>query len=302
MRHPGSTTHIRRQAPTEISGQSPAASPAVATTEHGRDLDERIRSVGSGLGRRNTSTDLRRTSAVLDRIADIVRTGGTDLTADDYARLLQNLTRVYSRADAGHEVDDFAATASGYARVVKALSRRCPECDYREAIGQLLDLMAHLFQTRNPSWKSIFRLLRAIPESVNGRERLQRVCSMYVREWFDPGVPNLYSLQKQLHREIEELDLEIETLRSEIRTIEEELETLQTSSGMLGNPKVAILAVRRKQGQIVLSQRNMLNSVDGRDAKTKAAALIKSDIRDLGNRLRKAGRTYRVHLVFTRHE
>ena len=297
MTYSGSTTRIRRQSPTETPKQYPVARPSVATTKCRRDLDKHIRSIGAALGPEGTADDLRRSRVIFDQIADLVRAGGNNITDDDYVHLLRHLTRIYSSGDAGRGYDAFAATASAYARVIKALSRRCPMCDYRESIGQLLDLMTRLFQTRHPSWKSIFRLLRAIPTSVNGRERLERVCSVYVHEWFDEGVPNHYSLRRELHREIEELDLEIEPLNNAIRVTREDLETINAGEDAPRDRKVTILAVARKKRQIDRWQRSMRQSLAQRDEKSRAATLVESDIQELGDRLRRAASAYRLHLV-----
>lgn len=157
--------------------------------------------------------------------------------------------------------------------------------------------MTGLFETRDPSWKSIFRLLRAIPTSVKGRERLQHVCSMHVREWFDSGVPNHYSLERELHREIEQDDMEIAIMRREIRIAEEELKTIEASTGTLEDPKIASLAAKRKERQIVQWRREVHQTLDEHDAKMRVAERIASDIEDLGNRLRNAGRAYRLRLL-----
>lgn len=297
MAHSGSPTQIERRSPTGTPRPSAAGHSSVPAVEQRRVLDEHVRSIAAEFGPRGAPADLRRTRATLDQIAEIVGTGSSDIAADGYAHLLQHLTRVYAVSDIRSAYGVPTRSASSYARVVKALSSQCPACDFREAIGQLLDLMTRLFETRHPSWKSIFRLLRAIPESVHGRERLQRVCSIHLHEWFEAGIPNLFSQQKQLAREIEGLDLDIANLQIEIRIIEDEIETFKASANRPGDPGIAILATARKRRQIVRSQRTMREALDRLHVKTAAAALIESDIRGLGSRLRDAVRTYRLHMV-----
>lgn len=119
-------------------------------------------------------------------------------------------------------------------------------------------------------------------------------------EWFEDGVPNLYSLQQELHRNIERLDLEIEGLGSEIRAAREELDTIKAPTSGPRNPNITILAAKRKEGQILRCRRSMRESPDERDAKKRAVELVVSDIRDLGGRFRAAGRAYRLHLVSAR--
>jgi len=297
MTYSGSTTRIRRHSPTETPERSHDAHASAAAIKHRRGLAEHVGSIRATLGPNSTAADLHRSRVILDQIAELVRDGGSGISTGDCANLLAHLVSIYSGGSARREYSAFSATASAYARVIKALSRRCPTCDYRESIGQLLVLMTNLFETRDPSWKSIFRLLRALPKSVKGRERLRRVCSMHIPEWFDAGVPNLYAQQKELHREIERLDLEIETLQSAILTTGEELQTIKASASALADSEIAVLAEKRTEGQILLWQRKMRQSRDERNANRRAAAMVASNIRELGSRFRAAGRAYRLHLA-----
>lgn len=297
MTYSGSATRIRHSSPTETSEWSAASHTPIAAIKHRRDLENHVHFIAASLGSESTPTDLHQTRVILDQIADLVRNDGRDIRTGDYARLLEDLDSIYSGGGMRRGYSSFSATASGYARVIKALSRRCPSCNYRKSIGQLLDLMTILFEARDPSWKSLFRLLRAMPKSVKGREQLQRVCSMYVPEWFEAGVPNLYSQQKELRRDIDRLDLEIEALESEIRAAREELETIEASTRGLADPKIAILAAKRIERNILRCRRNIRKSLDERGVKKRAVDLVASDIRDLGNRFRSAGRAYRLQLV-----
>lgn len=297
MTYSSSTTRTRRESPAETSERTAAPQSSTSAIEHRKDLENHVSFIAATLGPESTPADLHRTRGILDQIADQVRDGGSDIGTGDYARLLEDLTSIYSGGGVRREYSSFSATASAYARVIKALSRQCPSCDYRKSIGQLLDLMTILFELRDPSWKSIFRLLRAIPNSVNGREQLQRVCSRYVPEWFESGVPNLYSLQKELRRDIERLDLEIEALEKEIGAIQEDLGAIKVSTSGLPDPKITILAAKRKEGQMLRCRRNMRESLDERGAKNKAVELVASDIRGLASRFRAAGRAYRLRLA-----
>jgi outer membrane murein-binding lipoprotein Lpp len=297
MAQTGSTNKTQHRPPRQAP-RSPAAEQAsIAAKRQRRILDKYIRRLGAELDPASSTPSIHRIRSTLDRITEIVGNGASDIADRDYQRSIQDLTAIYADGYARREDRSFMSSAAGYARVVKALSSRCRSCDFGEAIGQLLDLMTRLFERRQHSWKSIYRLLRAIPRTVSGRERLELVCATHVPEWFDASVPNLFSRQRELRRGIDELSSDIETLKADIRSTEAELKKDIRASRAIIEGEIAVLSVKRKQRQLADLERKMRRVCNERDQEASLVADLETDINALRDRLRAAGRHYWLRLV-----
>ena len=172
---------------------------------HRRLLDECLGVVEQELRSDRGSANVERTRATLAEVAGLARAEDAIAEEQIYAHFLQHLVRIYAHGCDQRDNVAFAATAAAYAAVIEAISRAYPRLDYTVALGQLLEFMTRLFAARDNSWKTVYEHLRAIPDSVLAKQTLNRVCSAAIREWFDAGVQNLFSLKNDLTAKIRQL-------------------------------------------------------------------------------------------------
>ena len=215
----------------------------------------------------------------------------------DHAGFLRHLSAIYAQ---GYEQRDniaFAATAVGYAAVVETISRRYPELDYREPLGQLLELMTRLFAARDNRWKVVYKHLRSIPDSVEAKQTLTRVCSADIREWFDAGVQNLFSLRDDLAAKIRALGAKARRVEREIGVLQRTLAAIRASLDPASTGKVVGLAAKVKQRQIAEMQIKLEEVLAEKEGGESTLHLIESDIREFEGRLREARRIYYLRAV-----
>jgi hypothetical protein len=287
------TDHNRRQPAARI--ETTARPSRVRPSKTARALDDRLRSLARELCPGDVLADTRRPEDRLRELVGVIESETTEITMRDSARILQSLTRLYRNACRGREDEQFTATAASYAAVISALSRRFSGLDFDEAVGQLLKLMIRLFKSEDAGWVTVYRQLRSIPDSVRAKQQLQRVCSADIREWFDAGVKNLFSLRDELRERTGKLQEDADAIARKIQAGESELAAVRTHSA--GDSRVVVLADRVKARQIAVLREKRQSILDEKAGKVDTVALIQADIREFERRLGDARRAYLVRPV-----
>lgn len=226
--------------------------------------------------------------------AVVMRTDRSPDGAAEYARFLEQLAGRFAPGCGQRENLAFAYAAPAYAAVVEALSWARPGLDYIPALGQLLELMTQLFAARQPLWKLVYRHMRSIPGSVDAKRTLKRVCSADIREWYDAGVQNLFSLQADLTGRIDGLSRTIADLTREIDSRDETVAALRTSGGG-GN--VILFQAKMAEREIRMLEARRQDLLDEREGRLGTLALIESDIHEFESLLREARRAYYLRLA-----
>jgi hypothetical protein len=263
----------------------------------GQTLDVCVKVIGQELATATQSADLELAREILGKVAIQVSSDGNLASNQDYHQFLQKLTRIYEEGCDHRENTAFAATAADFAAVIEAVSRRYPGYDYSGSFGLLLEYMTRLFAARDNSWKRVYKCLRAIPDSVSAKQHLKSVCSADIREWFEAGVQNLFSLQSDLASKIHELDRRAGEIGNEIRARQDEIREMHRKLDPEGTGKIVVLAGRSMERQIAgleLERSAVLEEKAGRES---TLVLIESDIQEFEDLLREARRAYYLHIV-----
>jgi len=242
-------------------------------------------------------TDVKRIEAILAAVASSVRSNDAPAVGCDYRDFLERLADLYAQGCDQRENDAFAASATGYSALIEAVARKYPDLDYTIPIGQLLELMIRLFRTRDNNWKLVYENLRAIPDDVSTKKRLIRVCSADIREWYDAGVQNLFSLQEDLEAKIEYLTSRAKRIDRQTRAAERATARVRRRLDPSGTGKVAILEERIKLREIDALKRKRDETLDELEGRKDTLGLIESDIREFEGILRDARRAYHLRVI-----
>jgi hypothetical protein len=290
-----------RKTPQPLGFQAPAAGAAkrlrLDASARARALQACLREVQAEVVNPGGGSELGCPRRALEEIALLVGADASPGEARLYERFLLRLTRIYAQLWEQRDNSAFAGTAAAYSAVVGALSRRYPRLDYTGPVGQLLELMTRLFAARDNDWKAVYKELRAIPDNVGAKQTLTRVCSADIRQWFDAGVQNLFSLRMDLVGRIRELGAHLADIRNDIERRASELETLRLRLDPGGTGKIVGLAQRaltREIDALEVERREVLEERAGRE---DTLALIESDIREFEGILREARRAYCLRAV-----
>ncbi len=295
--------HIESSIVDNGSGPVIAQSPRqrIATEQdprvHRRLLDECLSVVEQELRSERGSADVERTRETLAEVAGLARAEDAIAEEQVYEHFLQHLVQIYAHGCDQRDNVAFAATAAAYAAVIEAISRIYPRLDYTVALGQLLEFMARLFAARDNSWKTVYEHLRAIPDSVHAKQTLNRVCSADIREWFDAGVQNLFSLKNDLTAKIQELADHARRIEREILTQEATVGEMLERADPEATGKIVSLQARltaRRTDALRLEKDRVLDEQQG---KQDTLLLIESDISEFENLLREARRAYFFRIV-----
>jgi DNA-binding NarL/FixJ family response regulator len=114
---------------------------------------------------------------------------------DGYHRLLNRLTRIYTRGLQQKGNQAFAATATHYAALIEIVSQAYPEFDYSEAIRHLIHYMNQLYKVREKSWLRIFENLLSMPDSIDPIHYLKQHHLKEIQRWIEEGVENLFQIR-----------------------------------------------------------------------------------------------------------
>jgi len=267
--------------------------PTVRPIDLSRTLNECLCVVETAL---SAGTNIENAHDTLDALAAMVRAEELTVTQWIYEPFLQRLTQLYADG-CEQRVDTCMRTAAAYAGVIEAISHRQPAFDFTDAFGQLLELMTRLFSAQKHDWKLIYTYLRSIPDVVSAKQTLKRVCSADIREWFDAGVQNLFSLQGDLTAKIGEVAQHVEEIEDEIQAMERTLSEARHRMDPQGTGKVVALEGRflqRKIAQLTVEKNALLEE---RKTREGTRALIESDIHEFEGFLREARRAYYLHIV-----
>ena len=148
--------------------------------------------------------DIPRLEAIWLEISVIIEAEKNHLLDDGYNRLLNRITRIYTRGTKPQSNLAFAATATNYANVIEIVSQAHPRYDYSEAISHLLHYMNQLYKDREKGWLRIFQHLISMSESVRSIQFLKDRHLNGIQRWVEEGVDNLFQLrddQIMLHSE-----------------------------------------------------------------------------------------------------
>jgi hypothetical protein len=274
-------------APTQSSRRSPR--------RDSHALAARLSSLAQELRPQATAGDRRKAERRLRELAVLIESETVEISLLDSVRALRRLTQLFGSGCVARKGEAFTSTAAGYAAVVVALSRRTPALDLSEAIGQLLELMIRLFQEERASWAAVYRHLRSIPDTVDAKQQLKRVCAADIREWFDAGVQNLFGLRADLEKKIKRLEEAADTLAREIQSEEAAINAATTKAS--GNGNLVVLADWLQGRQLAELRHKRQAIIDETADKADTVALINADIREFEQRLGEARRAYLLRLV-----
>jgi hypothetical protein len=242
------------------------------------------------------SADIALARAAMDGIAGTLN-AIPGVARADHERFLQRLTQIYAQAWDQMDNRAFADTAPAYAAVIEALSRKHPRLDFGKPLGQLLELMTRLFAARDNGWKVVYKHLRAIPDGIGAKQTLTRVCSADIREWFDAGVQNLFSLRKDLNRKIRQLGAHLADIGDEMEELSAKLQRMRRQLDPAGTGKVVGLAARAIERELAALEMERNGIREERAGRRGTLALIESDIREFQGLLREARRAYYLRAV-----
>lgn len=276
------------------SGDIPSRRVRLDPAERGAYLDETLRVLDDLLAGRPTPEQALEVHRILRARAVAMRSDRSAEATGEYARFLQRLARRFAPGCGQRENTAFALAAPAYAALVEALSWARPRLDYAPAIGQLLELMTQLFAARQPLWKLVYRHLRSIPGSVDAKQTLKRVCSADIREWYDAGVQNLFSLQSDLSGRIDGLSRNLAGVDQEIGDKRQALATLRATN-RAGNVILLEEKLRERELDVLMARREEL--LAEHEGRTGTLALIESDIQEFESLLREARRAYYLRLA-----
>jgi hypothetical protein len=261
-------------------------------------LRDALRVIDSELSPDRAAADVERARRTLQRIADMVWPDVAPAAQADYEHFLRRLSQIYARVwDCRDGGAALSATAAAYAAVIASFSRSHPLADFTTPLGQLLELMTRLFAARDNDWKAVYEHLRSIPEAVAAKQTLSRVCSADIREWFDAGVHNLFSLRDDLRKKIRELDAHLEDIEDETREKTAELEALRSRLDAQGTRKVVSLAGRLIEGEIAALEAEKSEVIEETAGREDTLALVEADIQAFEGLLREARRAYFLRVV-----
>ena len=262
-----------------------------------RALDDCARLVETRLGAGARPADVALARAALEGVAGVLSATSSAAKAVNHERFLQRLTQAYAQAWDQMDNRAFADTAPAYAAVIEALSRRQPGLDFAKPLGQLLELMTRLFAARDNGWKVVYKHLRAVPDGIAAKQTLTRVCSADIREWFDAGVQNLFSLRKDLSGKLRELGAHLTDIGEETQALSAKLQRMRRQLDPEGTGKVVGLAARALERELVALEAERNDLLEERAGRKSTLALIESDIREFQGLLREARRAYYLRAV-----
>ncbi len=262
----------------------------------GLPLQQSLQLVEQSLRKEAKAGDIKAARYQLDLLAAKIREDSCVLS-QEYGFFLQDLTQSYRAVCRDPDHARCLETAANFANLVEATSHKYSAIAYEDILGLLLDLMTRLFQARDNSWSTLYHHLRAIPDYLEAKQHLKRVCSADIREWFDAGVQNLFSLQKNLAQKSQAFAAEAEQIQVRIRSRKHAAALIQRYTRLrYGDPVVSLRA-----NQVLQRVRTLEEERDGlleqRDSTREIRTLIESDIREFERLLNEARHAYYLRLV-----
>ncbi len=141
------------------------------------------------------TADVTQPQTIWLEIAEFIQAEKNHILNDGYTRLLNRLTRIYTRGLQQQGNLAFAATAANYADVIEIVSQAHPSYDYSEVVGHLLHYMNQLYKGREKSWLRIFEHLLSMSDSIRPIQYLKEHHLKDIKQWIEEGVDNLFQIR-----------------------------------------------------------------------------------------------------------
>ena len=255
-------------------------------------LQDHLDSLASHLGGESPTDDGRSAARTLDEIASILRAEAYRVGGDDYRRILERLVAIYASGASRRGCSTYLVAAASYADVVGFICRECPACDFDEAVGQMLVFMNRLFRARDGNWRAIYKTILAIPDSAHAKQFLLTAYFPRIKEWYDSGVANLFSIEDDLNQEIADLGSQVAKLDKAIAGTRRQLEGASRSLSDTGACLVVSLEARRHQISLARLSLDRQAVLEKLEVSRTIVELIESDIQEFEGFIRETRRAY----------
>lgn len=233
-------------------------------------------------------------ATLMNAAASIRANGDAEL---DYRLVLERLTGLFARGIRRDEINPCTESAGVYADLVAAISQRFAEYDYSEAIGQLLVYMGRLFQAKRSNWTDVYEHLLAMPQSAGTERLLGGARFAEIREWYESGVSNLFSIQRDVLGRVDALEKEIAALDRRIDSARERLAQRRERVKHLYGSRLVLIEHRWHERAIEELELERVELVDELSNKRDIAELIEEDIREFEVKLERARRLFLLRAI-----
>jgi hypothetical protein len=260
-------------------------------------LAERLDRLGEQLSEPEASIDAGRVRKLLLALSEDIRARSSNLAGSDYRLVVERLTEIYARGFGRRAKNVLTTTAEDYASLIQTISREYPDHDYSEALGHLFCYMSRLFRTRKREWKTIYDHILSIPDSVEAKQLLNRAFFLEIQEWADAGVENLFSIRRDLYEKIGTLAAKLDQLDRDIERIRGGSHSPGSSCAATRGPNVVDLARAREERLVDPLLRKRQRLLAERRGEEEIVGLIESDILEFEDKLRATRRAYFIRSV-----
>ena len=234
---------------------------------------------------------------MLGEIVGVIQSAENRGLPADYDCILRCLRAIFP-ALRNHSGDKgFADAAADYAVVAEMLFRKHPELDFREVMGELIELTSRLFSVRNMAWKSVYRHVLSISRALRTTRALNRLFAADIHQWIYAGIRDPFAYRARLAAMIDETRERSDEIDNSIHEERKALAQLEKRLSAKRDPKISIFEEKKRGRAISRLIRQHRAIQEEMQRKVQTLALLDSDIREFGARLREAGRTYLLHQV-----
>jgi hypothetical protein len=236
------------------------------------------------------TADLKQLQAIWLEISEFIQAKKNHILDDGYTRLLNRLTRIYTRGLEQQGNLAFAATATNYADVIDIVSQAHPSYDYSEAVGHLLHYMNQLYKVREKSWIRIFDHLLSMPDTIQPIQYLKHSHLKDIQQWIEEGVDNLFQIrddQAMLHSE----------KIAELAETEQSIEDVQQQLSKSDQNNVLSIKHRQQKASLkaLIEQRDLL--ITDLENRQELVDLLDNNIQEFEDKLFATRRACAIRLV-----
>ncbi len=231
---------------------------------------------------------------MLMEIAQLLRSGKSQLREDGYLRMLNRLTDIYAKGLRVENDRAFAGTAVNFADILGSVSQRFQNYDYSHSVSLLVHYMDKLFNSREESWLEVYEHLISMPESIHVMQQLRMDHLNEINDWIEEGVDNLFTLWDEQLELIAIQDQTLSHLELQILTGHTQLQR-KLASRLHGVIDLR-LALKQRELRTLREQRDLL--MLERRSKLEIVDLLESNIREFSDRLAKMRRSTLLKLVW----
>jgi len=289
--------NLREQHRSELVRLASGENANLSPQESSRILESHVQYLEEELTLSNPAVDLGQVQETLLEISQIIHYQRTENLGVEYGAIFHRLVRLYAQGIGGGAGDAFARTAADYAEVIEAIGWTCVDCEYNEAIGQLLHYMGQLFDSRKDSWMSVYEHIRALPDTSATHPALERECFSEVKQWVEEGVGNLFKIRRDLAARLQKLERELACLEEQIRAREDRIAAELGAEKAAAAAPVIDLGTRRRQRELLEWHGSRLRLVAAWEEDSYLLELIESNIREFEAKLKQLRRAYSLRLV-----